>query len=69
MVFLFEQECRCCQKSARTRDRWHCKDCWNKYHNGLRDNDWESEEIFRKHNPNNGFFPTIEEINKKIGVG
>ena len=27
---------------------WHCEYCWNKFHNGLRDNDWEDEETFRK---------------------
>ena len=32
---LLEPECPCCRAKL-----WHCEECWNKYHNGLRDNDW-----------------------------
>jgi hypothetical protein len=35
MCFILQRDCPCC------RDRvWHCLDCWNKYHFGLRDKDW-----------------------------
>ena len=48
MVFLMTSECRCCQKTARTWDLWHCEDCWDRHHNGLRDNDWQNKEEFEK---------------------
>lgn len=52
MPSIIEQDCKCCQKHMRTGDRWHCEDCWNKYHHGGRDGDWLSRSEF-------------EELNKK----
>lgn len=35
MCFLMQTECPCC------RDRLqHCEKCWDKFHNGKRDNDY-----------------------------
>ena len=45
---MINPDCKCCRKFGRTGDMWHCEYCWNKFHNGLRDNDWEDEETFRK---------------------
>ena len=55
MPFIVKQECRCCQKRARTGDMWHCEDCWNKHHHGLRDKDWIPEKEFRERDDNNGY--------------
>lgn len=38
--------CLCCQNPR--EDFWHCKDCWDKYHNGERDNDWLDLDEYRK---------------------
>lgn len=47
-MFLMRMDCKCCQKAARNFDLHHCKDCWNKFHHGKRDNDWISKEEFIK---------------------
>jgi len=37
-------------KEELIRAQFHCEDCWNKYHNGLRNGDWEDDETYlRKH--------------------
>lgn len=58
--------CRCCQKTMRTGNMWHCKECWHEHHNGLRDNDWEDEETFRKTHPDNGYMVEVIEELKKL---
>ena len=52
MCFLMQQECNCCSKGVKTGDMHHCKDCWNKHHNGERDNDWISKEEYEKTHEN-----------------
>jgi hypothetical protein len=63
-MFCPTNECHCCQKWRKwwieqdkefflTRNfppewNWHCEDCWNKHHNGLRDNDWLDLESFKE---------------------
>lgn len=49
--FMVETDCRCCQKFGKTGDMWHCKSCWNKWHNGERDQDWLTREEWEKENP------------------
>lgn len=39
MCFMIRQDCKCCVNPR--IDFWHCWDCWNKYHNGLKDQDWQ----------------------------
>ena len=51
MVSLVRNECPCCTKISRTqdfRDLWHCEYCWNKYHNGIRDKDWQDEKTWQQ---------------------
>ena len=44
MPSIVEFECRCCQKAMRSGDNFHCRFCWDKFHNGQRDLDWLSRE-------------------------
>lgn len=48
MCFIIQRECHCCQKMINTGDFFHCENCWNEHHNGLKHKDWEDEETFRK---------------------
>jgi len=50
MPSLIIPECPCCQKFMKAGDHWHCKWCWDRYHNGRRDNDWlPREELEKRH--------------------
>lgn len=49
MVFLIQQDCRCCQAGHYQN---HCEDCWNKFHNGLRDHDFEDRSHVKDTNYN-----------------
>lgn len=49
MVMMINQNCNCCINPA--FDFFHCKFCWNKWHNGERDNDWLDAEKYRKQQP------------------
>lgn len=51
MPMMMTDDCPCCRKWVATGELWHCQDCWNRYHNGLRDNDWLSKEEWEKMNP------------------
>lgn len=59
MAFVLQQECPCCRAML-----WHCEDCWNKYHNGLRDKDWIPPKYTGQ-----PLIPReiIDEINRKFG--
>jgi ribosomal protein L37AE/L43A len=47
MAFVLNPDCPCCAEGMRRGMGmmvWHCEDCWNKWHNGLRDKDFIAEE-------------------------
>jgi hypothetical protein len=40
-MMMLEPDCHCCQESIRElKQVWHCKFCWDKWHNGERDSDF-----------------------------
>lgn len=41
MPFLINHNCPCCRDWL-----WHCKKCWNKYHNGEKHKDYEPPKFF-----------------------
>ena len=41
MPFLIQSECPCCRDFLH-----HCKRCWDKYHNGVRDKDYKPPEYY-----------------------
>ena len=51
MCMMLTDDCPCCRKWLKTGDLWHCRDCWNRYHNGLRDKDWLPRELWEKMHP------------------
>lgn len=66
MGFLAQDECRCCQKFAKTGDAWHCEECWNAHHNGLRDHDWlDKKEFEAKHKRFFDFDKMLNEMMQK----
>jgi len=60
MPILTLQDCPCCKLSLH-----HCKSCWNKYHHGERDNDYEPPEYFGQ-----PFFSedVVEKVSKMLGT-
>lgn len=48
MAFLIEPNCRCCQSSLKRGNLDHCEACWNRYHNGERDKDYEERGRFKE---------------------
>lgn len=38
---MIKRDCKCCQDTL-----WHCEDCWNKNHNGLKDKDFIPPKYF-----------------------
>ena len=61
MPLTYKSECRCCQRMVRTGEKHHCKDCWNKFHNGIRDGDYMTEIKEKR------LKPLLEQ--KKLGDG
>lgn len=57
-MFIVNQDCKCCQNFIHDmtickQENWkqllyHCEDCWNEHHNGLRDKDWENYDTYIK---------------------
>ena len=41
MPFMIQQRCPCCRERI-----WHCKKCWDKFHNGKKHNDYEPPEYY-----------------------
>jgi len=44
MAFLVKRECPGCRRFSSTGDIHHSREEWNKYHNGLKDNDYLTHE-------------------------
>ena len=42
MGFMADLQCPCCATMLKRKSKHHCKSCWDKFHNGLKDNDWLS---------------------------
>jgi hypothetical protein len=64
MPFVVEQNCNCCRRAiALNEDGYHCRYCWDKYHNGLRDNDFITFEEWQKQRKD---FPKFADTLKKI---
>ena len=64
MPSIIKQECPCCSKFGRTKDyadMWHCEDCWNKYHNGLKDKDFQDNKTWLEENKE-----MIEKCNERL---
>lgn len=57
MVFLFQpHHCNCCKAWV-----WHCEDCWNKHHNGLKHKDFIPSKY-----PNQPIFEGIDKMLEKF---
>ena len=41
-------DCKCCQYMIKTGKSHHCRDCWDKHHQGKIDDDWLDEEEYYK---------------------
>lgn len=53
MPIMITNDCPCCRNAINSKEAYethHCEDCWNKYHNGLRDKDWLNKEDYLKQN-------------------
>ena len=44
MAFLVRDDCPGCRRSSMTGDIHHSREEWDRYHNGLRDNDYLTRE-------------------------
>ena len=41
MPFIVSSECKCC-----TNFLWHCQRCWNKFHNGIKHDDYITPDFY-----------------------
>ena len=64
IMFCVNPSCKCCMNPR--DDFWHCEDCWNKFHNGLKDKDWMTEREWIQSGHAERFIQTRRRWKKEI---
>lgn len=60
MPFMINPKCKCCNDKL-----WHCKRCWNAYHNGEKHGDYIAPEYFGQSMLNEKVKSTMEKYGIK----